>query len=125
MEVPHGHWQAWLQDNFQLSYQTAAKFMQVAERFSNVATSRLLNSSQMIELLALPEGETENFVAERFANSTTSWILTYSQMTEMLALPETITRLIIYGSCRAVFKFRTGSEFGSYSNDSVTCTSRR
>ena len=33
--VPHGQWQTWLQNNFQLSYPTATKFIKCAERFPN------------------------------------------------------------------------------------------
>lgn len=63
--VNHGHWLDWLQNNFQLSQNTAGRFMQVAERFSNSATSQTLNQSQMIALLSLPDAEeTEKFIAE-------------------------------------------------------------
>lgn len=42
--------------------------MQVAERFSNSATSQTLNQSQMIALLSLPSAEeTEKFIAEKAA----------------------------------------------------------
>lgn len=62
--LPHGEWQNWLEDNFNLSYQTAAKFMQVAERFSNVALIRDLNSTQLITMLALPAEDTEKFIEQ-------------------------------------------------------------
>lgn len=42
--------------------------MQVAERFSNSATSQNLNRLQMIEMLSLPDAEeTEKFIAEKAA----------------------------------------------------------
>lgn len=42
--------------------------MQVADRFSNSATSQNLNQSQMIALLSLPDAEeTEKFIAEKAA----------------------------------------------------------
>lgn len=68
-EVPHGEWQNWLEENFNLSYQTAAKFMQIAERFgnSNVVSIRHFNSTQLIALLALPADETEKFIEEHAA----------------------------------------------------------
>ena len=69
-EVPHGQWLNWLQENFNLTERTAQKFMKVAERFSKAATSSVLNSSQMFEMLALPEGETEKFIAEKAAAGT-------------------------------------------------------
>ena len=59
--VAHGDWQNWLENNFNLSYSTATKFMKCAEKFSNLATSQHLNCSQMFELLALPAEETEKF----------------------------------------------------------------
>lgn len=68
--LQHGEWQDWLKNNFQLSYATAAKFIQCAERFSNVETSRGLKSSQMIELLRLPEDETEEFIEAKAAAGT-------------------------------------------------------
>ena len=60
--LKHGDWQTWLDDNFKLSYRTAAKFIQCAERFGKVPMSADLSSSQMFELLALPAAETENFM---------------------------------------------------------------
>lgn len=66
-EVPHGQWQAWLQDNFSLSQSTAQRFMKCAERFGKSATLRDLNYGQMIQILALPEAETEKFIAEKAA----------------------------------------------------------
>ena len=65
--VPHGEWLSWLEKNFQLSRKMAAKFMQCAERFPNVSTSRHLSQSQMFEMLALPEAETEAFIEAKAA----------------------------------------------------------
>ncbi|MBR0288662.1 MAG: DUF3102 domain-containing protein [Selenomonadaceae bacterium] len=63
--VAHGEWLNWLEKNFALSHTAAKRFMQCAERFSNSATSHLLNQSQMIEMLSLPSTEeTEKFIAE-------------------------------------------------------------
>ena len=36
--VNHGHWQNWLEKNFQLSQASATRFMNCAERFGNLAT---------------------------------------------------------------------------------------
>lgn len=66
-EVGHGNWQIWLQDNFNLTERTAQRFMKVAERFSKATTSSVLNSSQMFEMLALPESEEEKFIADKAA----------------------------------------------------------
>ena len=69
--VQHGHWQQWLQNNFQLSQNTAGRFMQVAERFSNSATSQSLNQSQMIALLSLPDAEeTKKFIEQKATEGT-------------------------------------------------------
>ena len=66
--VQHGQWQNWLNDNFQLSQQTARKFMQVAERFTETRIDTSFNSTQMIALLSLPDAaETEKFLAEKAA----------------------------------------------------------
>lgn len=81
-EVPHGEWQNWLQDNFNLSYRMAAKFMQCAERFSNVPTSATLKSSQMVELLALPEAETEQFIEAKAAEGNPVEDMTIKQLRE-------------------------------------------
>lgn len=84
--VAHGQWQAWLKNNFQLTYQTAAKFIQCAERFSNVATSRDLNRSQMIEMLSLPDAEeTEKFIAEKAAEGKAVADMTIKQLREEIA----------------------------------------
>lgn len=69
-KLSHGEWQNWLADNFNLSYKMAAKFMQVAERFSKVSTSRLFSQSQMFEMLSLPESETEKFIEVRALEGT-------------------------------------------------------
>ena len=60
--VAHGEWQNWLQNNFNLKYTAATRFMQIAERFSNLPTSEHLNTSQMFEMLALPAGDEEKFI---------------------------------------------------------------
>ena len=64
-QVKHGEWESWLKENVSFSRQTANKFMQVAQRFSNVASTRHLNSAQMFELLALPKKHTDDFFEEK------------------------------------------------------------
>ena len=71
--VARGHWQNWLQDNFNMSYSTATRLMKTAERFSNLATSQCfehLGQSHCFELLSLPDGDEENFFAEMQASGT-------------------------------------------------------
>ena len=68
--INHGHWQAWLQNNFQLSYRTAKNFMDCAERYGKTEINFTLNSTQMIALLSLPDAEeTEKFIAEKAAEN--------------------------------------------------------
>lgn len=69
--VSHGQWTQWLQNNFQLSQNTAGRFMQAAERFGKSATSQILNQSQMIALLSLPSIEdTNKFIEEKASAGT-------------------------------------------------------
>jgi len=65
--VPHGEWKNWLDGNFSLSQNIAGRYMQAAKRFSNSATSQNLNKSQITEMLALPEGEEEQFINAKAA----------------------------------------------------------
>ena len=83
--VAQGEWQNWLKNNFSLSYRTAAKFMQCAEKFSNVPTSAVLNPSQMFELLSLPAEETEKFIASKAAEGTPVEEMTVKNLREEIA----------------------------------------
>ena len=66
--VPHGGWQNWLKDNFQLTERTARRFMQISERFNKTVDVDHFKPSQLTELLALPDAEeTEKFIAEKAA----------------------------------------------------------
>lgn len=67
-QVPHGEWQNWLESNFNLKKSSAANFMNIAQRFGgNFQTFGNLGYSQMLNLLALPEGEKESFIQEQEA----------------------------------------------------------
>ena len=69
--LKHGEWLNWLQDNFQLSYPTATKFIKCAERFPNIVSIQHLTSTQMIQLLALPSAEeTEEFIKQKAKTGT-------------------------------------------------------
>ena len=59
--VKHGEWDKWIEDNTKFTRQTVYKFMQCAKRFANVAPAKRLNDTQMMELLALPKTQTEEF----------------------------------------------------------------
>lgn len=69
-KLPHGEWQNWLEDNFNLSQRTARQLMQMAERFSKWQMSAVFSQSQMAEMLALPEAETEKFIEKKAAEGT-------------------------------------------------------
>lgn len=84
--VQHGHWQHWLEQNFQLSQQTAQKFMKCSERFANAVSMRDLQSTQMITLLSLPDAEeTEKFIAEKAAEGKKVDEMTIKQLREEIA----------------------------------------
>ena len=84
--VNHGHWQAWLQNNFQLGQSAANKFMSVAERFANSESIPILKSTQMIQLLALPSAEeTEKFIAEKAAEGKKVAEMTIKKLREEIA----------------------------------------
>ena len=86
--VNHGHWQHWLELNFQLTERTAQNFMKCAERFGKTEINFGFSSTQMIALLALPDAEeTEKFFAEkadRFSNVATSRDLNQSNFKERM-----------------------------------------
>ena len=84
--VQHGHWQNWLNDNFQLGQSAANKFMSVAERFGNSDTCPNLKSSQMVAMLSLPDAaETEKFLAEKAAEDKNVADMTIKQLREEIA----------------------------------------
>ena len=81
--VKHGHWQQWLEKNFQLSQETARKFMRCAERFSKSTTSWILDQSHMFELLSLPDAEeTEKFIEQKAAEGTPVEDMTIKELRE-------------------------------------------
>lgn len=84
-EVPHGEWQNWLKDNFNLKVRSAQTFMAIAERFSNTQTSAYLNPSQMVEMLSLPAEETEKFIEEKAAAGTPVEDMTVKTLREEVA----------------------------------------
>jgi len=69
-QVGHGKWGKWIKENTTFSRQTVHKFMECAKRFESVAPAQHLNSSQMIELLSLPESQTEEFLENKVKEGT-------------------------------------------------------
>ena len=85
-QVGHGNFGKWLEDNFNLKYRSAKNFMDIAERFgSNLQMSADFNQSQLIEMLALPEGEEDKFIAEKAAEGTPVEDMTVKQLREKVA----------------------------------------
>lgn len=66
-QVKHGEWDNWVEQNTTFSRYTAYRFMQCAKRFKDVAPAQHLNSTQMMELLALPAPHTEAFFEAKAA----------------------------------------------------------
>ncbi len=82
-QVQHGEWQNWLEDNFNLKKSSAANFINIAQRFGgNFQTFGNLGYSQMLNLLALPSGEEENFIAEKAAENNPVEDMTVKQLRE-------------------------------------------
>lgn len=85
--LPHGEWQNWLEKNFELSMQTARKFMQVYERFgiTRIDTrfgDTRFSSTQMIAMLALPADETEQFIEAKAVEGTPVEDMTVKKLRE-------------------------------------------
>lgn len=62
--VAHGEWGSWLKNEVHFSQRTANNFMQIYERSlvgANSQTFANLGYSQIVKLLALPDGELEEF----------------------------------------------------------------
>lgn len=61
--VEHGEWGDWLKNEVKFSQRTAQNFMQIYQRSTegNTQTFANLGYSQIVALLALPEGEAEEF----------------------------------------------------------------
>ena len=83
--VAHGEWANWLKSNFNLGQSMADKMMKVAGRFSNsesIPNFDILtfNTTQLITLLALPEGEEENFLALKAAEGTPAEDMTIKEL---------------------------------------------
>ena len=62
-QVKHGHWRIWLQNNFSLTERTARNYMAVAARFGNKKTFADFKPATLIALLALSDGDENEFVA--------------------------------------------------------------
>lgn len=53
-DLAHGEFGKWLEENVEMSWQTANKFMKAYEQLGDYATSRNLTTSKIFEVIALP-----------------------------------------------------------------------
>ncbi len=63
-KLPHGEWLPWLNEQVDLSERTAQKFMKLAREWSNPNTLADLGASKALMLLAVPEGDREQFIQD-------------------------------------------------------------
>ena len=63
-KLPHGEWLPWLNEQVDLSERTGQKFMKLAREWSNPNTLADLGASKALMLLAVPEGDREQFIQD-------------------------------------------------------------
>ena len=63
-KLDHGQWLDWLTENVGYSEKSAENYMRIARNYSNPQLVADLGMRKALSLLALPDGERENFVAE-------------------------------------------------------------
>ena len=83
--VPHGQWADWLKHNFNLTIRSVQRFIAVADRFSNATLMSHFDVStfkptQLIALLALPEGEEDKFIEQKAAEGNPADQMTIKQL---------------------------------------------
>ena len=61
----HGEWMRWLESSFPFTYRSARNFINVAKRFGKSEIDFTFGSTQMIQMLSLPEGEEKKFLEEQ------------------------------------------------------------
>lgn len=62
--VPRGKFEAFVRENFRMSERTAQQYMAVWKRFGGKAQFETVQFSSLQKMLALPEGEEEQFAAD-------------------------------------------------------------
>ncbi len=62
--LSHGEWRSWLEERVEFSERSAQRFMRLAREWSKPTTLSDLGASKALMLLALPEGEREQFVED-------------------------------------------------------------
>lgn len=77
--VPHGEWEAWVQQHARLSPRNAQRAMKAAREYSKATTLSHLEFSKLYALLALPADEREEFAEEVGADE-----LTVKQLNEAI-----------------------------------------
>lgn len=84
-QVPYGEWGQWLKENCTVTPQSAATYMKLAARYSDLNTCLkvdVLTISQAREMLALPADETEKFIEAKAAEGTPVEDMTVKQLRE-------------------------------------------
>lgn len=64
-EIGHGNWSEWLKNELGWAQRTATRFMAVARRFGKLANVGQFKSATLQAMLALPEGEEQEFIDEQ------------------------------------------------------------
>lgn len=60
----HGGWMNWLDDEVDISYRMAERYMQLARAYANSTSVTNLRMTKALALLALPEAQREAFISE-------------------------------------------------------------
>lgn len=64
VQVGHGNWETWLEENLELSPRRAQQFMKVAGEYGNTNTYSFLTPSKAIALLDLPASDRQEFITQ-------------------------------------------------------------
>lgn len=60
----HGQWMKWLDNEVNISYRMAERYMQLARTYANSTSVTNLGMTKALALLALPEAQRESFICE-------------------------------------------------------------
>lgn len=60
----HGQWMKWLDNEVNISYRMAERYMQLARAYANSTSVTDLGMTKALALLALPEAQRESFISE-------------------------------------------------------------
>ncbi len=81
-DLAHGQFGKWLEENVEMSWQTANKFMKAYEQLGDYATSRNLTTSKIFEVIALPAIiDRQEFIKQSHTIPSTGEVKTVDKMT--------------------------------------------